>query len=72
MKKKSLKSLSLKKSNVANITGGTQDTQANQGNNAISSICPNPTIILTVHSAFPWDCRTLSCITDCEWCKILP
>jgi len=72
MKKKSLKSLSLKKSKVANISGGTQDAPANHAEEAISSICPNPTVVLTIHSVLPWDCRTVSCLTDCEWCKILP
>ena len=70
MKKKSLKSLSLKKSNVANISGGLQDGQANQQQNAISFIgCPNGTIILTIHSINPMTCLTPSCGSNCKsWC----
>ncbi|EDP97625.1 hypothetical protein U8527_04710 [Kordia algicida OT-1] len=70
MKKKTLKSLSLKKSNVANISGGLQNGQADQAQNAISLACPNPTIVLTVHSILPWDCKTVSCNSICEWCKM--
>jgi len=70
MKKKSLKSLSLKKSNVANISGGLKDGQANQAQNALSVGCPISTIVLTIHSNLPWECRTLSCNTICEWCKM--
>ncbi len=63
MKKKSLKSLSLQKSNVATITGGLQDQQAA---NAISAICPSVTItIKTIHSLNPAVCVTRSCGTRC-------
>lgn len=69
MKKKSFKSLSLKKSNVANITGGAQSGQAQ---NAISALaCPTVTTITVVHTVFPWDCPTMSCNSICEWCKLL-
>lgn len=70
MKKKSLKSLSLKKSNVASISGGLKDGAADQQQNAISLVCPNPTIVLTVHSILPWDCITVSCNSICDWCKM--
>ena len=69
MKKKSLRSLSLKKSNVANISGGLADGQAQDAASALA--CPNPTIVLTVHSILPWDCKTVSCYSKCEWCDAL-
>ncbi|MEM6687333.1 MAG: hypothetical protein AAF617_16255 [Bacteroidota bacterium] len=69
MKKKSLKSLSLKKSNVAQITGGAQDGQAQNAASAVA--CPTIGTILTVHTIFPWDCTSMSCLTGCDWCDIL-
>jgi hypothetical protein len=68
MKKKSLKSLSLKKSNVAQISGGAQDQQAQE---AISLACPLTTTILTIHTIDPWRCPTMSCNSICEWCKTI-
>ena len=70
MKKKSLKSLSLKKSNVAHIAGGLQDAQANQAQNAVSLLaCPSPTIVLTLHTNLPMICVTRCCLSRCEsWC----
>ena len=66
MKKKSLKSLSLKKSNVANITGGLKDGQAQEALTLLA--CPSGTTILTIHSIDPWRCPTISCNSICEWC----
>lgn len=69
MKKKNLKSLSFKKSNVANITGGLQDGEANQAQNAVTLGCPLTTITLTIHSISPLVCETQCCRSKCEsWC----
>lgn len=69
MKKKSLKSLSLKKSNIATISGGLQDGQANEPLQALSAGCPLSTIILTIHSNNPMVCETQCCVSRCKsWC----
>ena len=78
MKKKSLKSLSLKKSKVASISGGLANSQA-QAQQAQSDdhpltftvTLPSGTIILTMHTIDPWRCRTMSCNSKCEWCDII-
>ncbi|MBC8756658.1 hypothetical protein H2O64_18440 [Kordia sp. YSTF-M3] len=71
MKKKSLKSLSLKKSNVANISGGLQDGAANQAQNALSVGCPLTFATVTIHTIDPWRCPTMSCNSICNWCDLL-
>jgi hypothetical protein len=68
MKKKSLKSLSLKKSQIAQISGGLKDGQAQQ---AATLVCPSGTTILTVHTVDPWRCPTMSCNSICGWCKTI-
>jgi len=69
MKKKTINALSLKKSNVANISGGLQNAQAQQAQQAISAACPLSTIVLTIHSINPMICETQCCNSRCKsWC----
>jgi hypothetical protein len=66
MKKKSLTSLSLKKSNVANISGGLQDGVAHQAQQAPNPItgqigCPGPSGTVTIASDNGTACITKFC-----------